>query len=523
MAVELDTACEPVEMPATGLDAPLVDDRGVSALAMPSRIEHVQAPVASAAAEWSLPDRRAVSTDLRRAIRTSLPLVLADAVGLSIAGLFARAIAGWGMWATGFPEPWVAAVALTPLIVVYWLAGLYSEIWVHPVIEFRQLTRVGSLALLGAAGGAGAARDWPVCLAFLLAWPAATGAVPLLRTVARHVCIRWRAWGYPTLVIGSGAVAHGLLDVLLDARRCGLRPVLMSDPSGACRAAAVPVVNDPIVLDSLVRARGIRHAVVSMPEVSSARMSEILDRFSGLLPHVLVLSDVATLPTLWGASRNCGRVSGLEVRNGLLLGTLRVVKRVLDFAVSIAALCIAAPLVLLIAIMIRATTRGPVFYAHTRIGRYGRRFKAWKFRTMRTDADEVLRRHLASDAAARAEWARDQKLRKDPRVTWFGRLLRMTSLDELPQIWNVLRGDMSIVGPRPIVESEVPRYGDIYTLYTTVKPGITGLWQVSGRNDISYEGRVLLDQFYIRHWSPWLDIYILAKTLVALVRREGAY
>jgi Undecaprenyl-phosphate galactose phosphotransferase WbaP len=511
-------------------------ERLAAVLALPSPAGAVLSPEPAAAArgggagrealpasEGSLPDLGAVYTDVRRALRTSLPLVLADGVGLSLAGLVACAALGAVASPAVAPAPWAAVAALSPLIVVFWLAGLYSEIWVHPVIEFRQLTRVGAAAALGAAAGAAAAGAWGVSLWYLLAWPVLACVVPLLRTVARHACIRFAWWGYPTLVVGSGRAAHALLDVLLDARRCGLRPVLMTDPSGACRGAAVPVVNDATALDSLVRERRIRHAVLSLPDVSNARMSEVLDRFSGLLPHVLVLSDAATLPTLWGASRSSGRLSGLEVRNGLMLATLRAVKRLLDVTVAAAAICLAAPLFVAVAVVIRLTSRGPVFYGHTRIGRHGRRFRAWKFRTMRTDGDAVLLRHFETDAAARDEWARDQKLRRDPRVTWFGRLLRMTSLDELPQVWNVLRGDMSIVGPRPIVAGEVARYGEIFTLYTTVKPGITGLWQVSGRNDVSYEGRVLLDQFYIRHWSPWLDVYILAKTLVALVRREGAY
>jgi lipopolysaccharide/colanic/teichoic acid biosynthesis glycosyltransferase len=138
-------------------------------------------------------------------------------------------------------------------------------------------------------------------------------------------------------------------------------------------------------------------------------------------------------------------------------------------------------------------------------------------------ADEILRAHLDNDAAARAEWDNSQKLRSDPRVTAVGRLLRRTSLDELPQTWNVLVGDMSIVGPRPIIDEEVRRYGAALRHYATVKPGITGLWQVSGRNDVSYQQRVQLDQFYIRHWSPWLDLHILAKTVVVLIKRRGAY
>lgn len=142
---------------------------------------------------------------------------------------------------------------------------------------------------------------------------------------------------------------------------------------------------------------------------------------------------------------------------------------------------------------------------------------------MYTNADAVLRQHLANVATAQEEWDRDHKLRRDPRVTWIGNLFRKTSLDELPQIWNVLKGDMSLVGPRPIVEKEIVRYGRVFRLYTSVKPGITGLWQVSGRNDIGYDERVELDQFYVRHWSPWLDVYILARTVITLIRRDGAY
>jgi Undecaprenyl-phosphate galactose phosphotransferase WbaP len=311
--------------------------------------------------------------------------------------------------------------------------------------------------------------------------------------------------------------------MLLEAPRSGLIPVMMTDPDDRCRASALPVINDPATLESLLRNRGISHAVVSLPHFSSARLGEVLDRYSGLVPHLMVMSDAATLPTLWGASRCIGRLSGIEVRNGLLLATLQGVKRAFDLAVAITALCVSVPLLLAIMLVMKLTSRGPIFFGHTRIGRHGRRFKAWKFRTMHPNGDAILREYLQRVVAAQEEWARDRKLRKDPRVTRFGALLRKLSLDELPQIWNVLRGDMSIVGPRPIVESEVKLYGDVFRQYTSVKPGITGLWQVSGRTNLSYDDRVLLDQFYIRHWSPWLDVYILAKTVVALLKRDGAY
>ena len=177
----------------------------------------------------------------------------------------------------------------------------------------------------------------------------------------------------------------------------------------------------------------------------------------------------------------------------------------------------------MVAAAVKICSRGPILFGHTRIGRHGKKFKVWKFRTMHVNSDAILREYLEKVVTAKIEWERDQKLRKDPRVTWIGRILRTSSLDELPQIWNVLCGQMSIVGPRPIVEAEISRYAEVFRLYAATKPGITGLWQVSGRNDLTYEDRVRIDQFYMRHWSPWLDAYILAKTVVALLSRNGAY
>jgi len=166
---------------------------------------------------------------------------------------------------------------------------------------------------------------------------------------------------------------------------------------------------------------------------------------------------------------------------------------------------------------------GAPIFGHARIGRYGRTFACFKFRTMVADAEGVLRRLLESDASARAEWERSYKLKDDPRITPIGAFLRRTSLDELPQLWNVLKGDMSLVGPRPIIEAELERYGDQVDYYLETRPGITGLWQISGRNDTGYEDRVALDSWYVRNWSLWYDLVILVKTVRVVLGREGAY
>lgn len=197
-------------------------------------------------------------------------------------------------------------------------------------------------------------------------------------------------------------------------------------------------------------------------------------------------------------------------------------KRIKDLLIASVMLTLLALPMLLIALIIRRDG-GPAIYAHPRIGKDGKVFKCLKFRSMIVNSDDVLRDYLKINMEARAEWGADQKLRKDPRITRIGAFLRKTSLDELPQLMNVLRGEMSLVGPRPIVKDEVVRYGEFIRHYYDATPGITGLWQVSGRNDLSYDERVQLDANYVRHWSLWRDVKILFMTVPALLNRSGAY
>jgi lipopolysaccharide/colanic/teichoic acid biosynthesis glycosyltransferase len=173
--------------------------------------------------------------------------------------------------------------------------------------------------------------------------------------------------------------------------------------------------------------------------------------------------------------------------------------------------------------MVKLSGPGPIFYGQKRIGQGGRPIRVWKFRSMVKDADRALHAHLAAHPAAQAEWDANHKLRHDPRITWIGGFLRASSLDELPQLWNVLRGDMSLVGPRPIVRDEAARYEQDFSLYGRVKPGITGMWQVSGRSDTTYAERVHLDSYYVRNWSLWLDLAIIGQTVWVVAVRRGAY
>ncbi len=198
-------------------------------------------------------------------------------------------------------------------------------------------------------------------------------------------------------------------------------------------------------------------------------------------------------------------------------------KRALDICLTLVALAFLSPLMLVIALAVHFQDQGPILFSHTRIGKGGRSFNCLKFRSMSVDASTQLEAYLAANPFARAQWSRDRKLRQDPRITPFGMFLRRSSLDELPQLFNVLAGEMSLVGPRPIVEAEAVKYGGCFRDYCEVRPGITGLWQISGRSDTDYPARVTLDVEYVRTASLMLDLRILALTIPAVLAGRGSY
>ncbi|TAF09248.1 MAG: sugar transferase [Nostocales cyanobacterium] len=200
-------------------------------------------------------------------------------------------------------------------------------------------------------------------------------------------------------------------------------------------------------------------------------------------------------------------------------------KRLFDIAFSLSVLILFFPIYIILASLIAVSSQGPIFYVQERVGKNYRRFKCIKFRTMVTNADEILAQMMATSPELRQEFASTFKLKQDPRITKIGHFLRITSLDEFPQFWNVLTGDMSVVGPRPLVAEELPKYGFHIDEILTIRPGITGLWQVSGRNDIPYPRRVQIDLHYVKFRNFWLDLWIILKTInvVIMPKNNGAY
>ncbi|WP_039925036.1 sugar transferase, partial [Treponema sp. JC4] len=201
----------------------------------------------------------------------------------------------------------------------------------------------------------------------------------------------------------------------------------------------------------------------------------------------------------------------------------KLLKRLLDLFIILCLSPIWVPVFALCALLTKITSKGPVFYGHKRVGRNGKTIKCWKFRSMVVNSQEILEKLLAENEEMRLQWEKDRKLENDPRITKFGKILRKTSMDELPQLINILLGEMSLVGPRPVTEPELEKYGDYKDYVLSVKPGLSGMWQISGRSDTGYEERISYDTYYIQNWSIWLDIWILIKSVWVVLLGKGAY
>jgi Undecaprenyl-phosphate galactose phosphotransferase WbaP len=276
-------------------------------------------------------------------------------------------------------------------------------------------------------------------------------------------------------------------------------------------------------LDDLAEELNVDWGLLAVHSFDAEEMASLLSRATGRVNRWIILPPLEHFPGMWLEACEAARRPAMKITNRLRHGWSSPLKRVFDLSLALVLGLAALPLIALIALLTRLGSPGPVFFGQERVGRYGRRFKLWKFRTMLPDADVVLARYLDAHPELAAEWKASRKLRSDPRVTWIGRWLRSTSLDELPQVWNVIVGDMSLVGPRPIEAHEIEKYADYYGHYARMLPGITGLWQVSGRSNTTYEERVALDVYYVQNWSLWLDVYIVACTAKAVLLCEGAY
>ncbi|WP_319543119.1 undecaprenyl-phosphate galactose phosphotransferase WbaP [uncultured Pseudodesulfovibrio sp.] len=348
--------------------------------------------------------------------------------------------------------------------------------------------------------------------------------VPLGRRICRKYFSHMPGWKLPAVIYGNNEIARSMVRNLQEHSYLGLEPVaLVYDNTAGARISYLGVpICDRNSLTKLPQQNCPAYFIVAEPNFTLNQYRNILKMGHEHFAKTVIAPDIFRQANMWADVVDINGTLGLETGQKLTAPLPQFYKRTTDILGALVGVVVLFPVFLLLALLIRLDSPGPVFYRQTRIGRNGEPFKLWKFRTMVKDADAVFRKHLDADLELKAQWDSKQKLRYDPRITHIGKQLRKASIDELPQLINVFMGDMSLVGPRPIVESEIKKYSNKFELYSKVSPGMTGLWQISGRSSTSYKRRVDLDVYYIRNWSFWFDLYILTRTPGAVFKCNGA-
>ena len=440
-------------------------------------------------------------------LSVSFALLLASFIEPSVGGGALRAAT-----AAGVAETFGPAAVLAGYFAVH---GHYTRrlpFW----SELRQILIGSAFALLLNTSLGFLLDGGPSRVLFVATWVMLPIALVSMRHLVRAGLDRTGLWRIPTLLVGDGETARATIMALTSETGLGYEFV------GQIGLAAMATRSGSPSWRAMLKQYKARLVVVAVDHEGRPNRSIVDALVREAVPFAIVPPSDG-LPVV-----DCERTYFfshdtvlLSYRNNLLEPVARLAKIAFDLAAAVVLLLILLPVLVAIAVAVKLDG-GPVFYSHKRIGAGGKTFGCMKFRSMCVNGDQVLRELLARDPAAEAEWVTTQKLRNDPRVTRVGKILRKTSLDELPQLFNVLRLEMSLVGPRPIVEKEVHHYGDALAYYMEARPGLTGLWQVSGRSDTTYAERVHLDTWYVKNWTLWHDIAILAKTIPAVLQRRGA-
>jgi len=357
--------------------------------------------------------------------------------------------------------------------------------------------------------------------------------LPLIRWTTKGLLLRLGLWERPVLILGAGKTGELIAAALLREKYLGYRVAGFLDDDVAKRAWGVWVngVHFPVLggfrdSERAMARTGVRHLIVAVPGMEPKALVKLVNRIQRQAAWVSVIPDLFGVPVMDAEIDYFfdEQTLALRIRNNLASPWNMAVKRLFDLVLSTIVLIFTSPLMAVIALTVKFDSPGPVIFSHRRIGRGGREFRCYKFRTMYKNNEEILRKYLEANAEAKDEWEQYAKLKGyDPRVTRTGRLLRKFSLDELPQIFNVLKGEMSLVGPRPYLPRERLQMNNFGETILLARPGITGLWQVSGRNEIDFEGRLRLESWYVRNWSLWLDIVLLIRTAGVVLARRGAY
>ena len=482
--------------------------------------------------DTSVSRRAAASVDYRTAGRVefarrfrrplvALFLICGDGIAAVAAVSVTRTIFEWA----GAASVWRPIASIALLIPLFLALGLYTRADRSPYQRFRlRILGVGSFLALTLAAAAPSGEP-----GFLLLAAGCTALSVVLighyiEAFARSLLIRFDLWGARTAIVGCDEDGLKLATYLTRRPILGLRPIgligTLDDDETRRSPLPLPLIGS---LANSARIPSDIEAVIFTSEVDINTFAASSHVLSSSL-RLLLIEGVPDSLALWLPAQASGGALGVEFRRNLYLRRNRLFKRAMDIIFTIPIALLAAPIILALAVAIKLIDPGPAFYIHRRVGRNGAVFGMVKLRTMFADAERRLERHLAENPQARAEWARHFKLKRDPRILpGLGILMRRTSLDELPQLWNILCGDMSLVGPRPFPAYHLESFdSEFRAIRLSVPPGLTGVWQTTSRSDGDLQAQKAEDLFYIRNWSIVLDLYVLLQTVPAVLSAEGA-
>ncbi len=358
-------------------------------------------------------------------------------------------------------------------------------------------------------------------VAFFISFLMSIIFLPGFREITKRFFCKFSWWGVPAVIYTTDNNADLILTRLIKNRFLGYHPAVIIDSSLEKDEIrfykdSIPIISDKSDLIDVIHSYVIKTAfLVNYKNDDNMIMANYR--------YTITISKSQHSFTTTQELKDIGGIIGFASIHNLTFKSNMVIKRLIDISLILLFSPILVPVFLILIVLTFITSPGPVFYGHKRIGKNDKEFKCWKFRSMCIDADKKLEEILANNPQMREEWEKERKFQNDPRVTKFGKFLRKTSLDELPQLLNILAGQMSFVGPRPVTRPELSKYGEYKDYILSVTPGLSGMWQTSGRSDTEYEERIALDTYYIQNWSIWLDIWILIKTVWVVLKGSGAY
>jgi Undecaprenyl-phosphate galactose phosphotransferase WbaP len=461
----------------------------------------------------------AASVKYRRRIMSAF-LVFSDTISITLSLLFVEIIIIWRQGRVDLDLNAHSPILLTVvmfLLLNYRLMKLYPGVGIGPIEELKRLTKgtsIVAVVMIMLNFSFRSTTIFPQGI-MLISWILILIGVPTSRKLFRRLAHKLGFWGIPVVLIGKEKKVMSIQQRLNQHPLSGFWPVLCID--GQSKDIFQMAKEYAPLFAQLTT------LIIAIDHGNFDSIHYLITQKAYPFKQTILLFDEAKSGPIWFTSINIVEHIGFEVASNLLNLGQQFIKRILEIGLIILSLPLLLILSIFIAIAIKLNSPGPILFKHKRVGVHGKDLWVWKFRTMQHNANNLLAEYLEGKPMIQKEWKDNVKLKVDPRVTSFGRLLRQTSLDEVPQILNVIKGEMNLVGPRPITQNEIPLYGKYFEIYKQVTPGITGLWQISGRNNLPYQERVSLDVYYIQNWSIWMDIHILMHTLLAVIQRRGAY